>query len=102
MSAREEIREWEKSAQCAKEKVMAPLPMHRMTTSLRAFTKTAVDFGGPFTTRGKSRQKRYLCLFTYLQSRAVHIEMAYGLDVDSFLIALNRMMNRRLEEYLMK
>ena len=73
---------------------MAPLPLNRLTTSLRAFTKVAVDFGGLFLTiqgRGKPRQKRYLCLFTCLASRAVHLEMAYGLDVDCFLNALNRM-----------
>ena len=77
---------------------MAPLPLNRLTTSLRAFAKVAVDFGGPFMTmqgRGKPRQKRYLCLFTCLASRAVHLEMAYSLDVDSFLNALNRMINRR-------
>ena len=42
----------------------------------------------------RPRQKRYLC-FTYLASRAVHLEMAHGLDVDSFVNALNRMINRR-------
>ena len=75
------------------QQIMAPLPLNRLTTSLRAFAKVAVDFGGPFMTvqgrvqgRGKPRQKRYLCLFTCLASRAVHLEMAYGLDVDSFLI----------------
>jgi len=34
-------------------------------------------------------------MFIHMQSRVVHIEMAYGLDVDSFLNTLNRMMNRR-------
>jgi len=102
---REEIREWEKECMMCRrlkakvaQQIMAPLPLHTMTTSLRAFTKIAVNFGGPFTTmqgRGKSRQKRYICLFTCLSPRAVHLEMAYGLDVDSFLNALNRMMNRR-------
>ena len=58
---------------------MAPLPLNRLTTSLRAFTKVAVNFGGPFMAiqgRRKPRQKRHLCLFT-LASRVVHFEMAY-------------------------
>ena len=77
---------------------MAPLPLHRLMTSIRAFTRTAVDYGGPFVTmqgRGKKREKCYLCLFTCLTSRAVHLEMAYGLDVDSFMNAFYRMANRR-------
>ena len=105
IAAREEIVEWEKEcaacikrkAKCAKQ-IMAPLPLNRLKLSLRAFTRTAVDFGGPFVTiqgRGKQRQKRYLCLFTCLASRAVHLEVAYGLDTDSFLRAFYRMSNRR-------
>ena len=104
IAAREAILEWEKECtMCQKRKakiapqIMAPLPLNRLTTSLRAFTRVAVDFGGPFMTvqgRGKPRQKRDMCLFTCLASRAVHLEMAYGLDVDSFLNALNRMINR--------
>ena len=77
---------------------MAPLPKIRLKLPLRAFARTAVDFAGPFVTiqvRGKKRAKRYLCLFTCLTSRAVHLEMAYGLDTDSFLNAFYRMTNRR-------
>ena len=102
---REEIREWEKECnECQKRKakaakqVMAPLPQIRLRSSLRAFAQTAVDFGGPFVTvqgRRTRRQKRYLCLFTCLASRAVHLEMAYALDTDSFLNAFYRMVNRR-------
>ena len=98
ISAREEIIEWEREcAVCRRKKaktaqqVMAPLPLHRLLTSMRAFTRTAVYYGGPFITiqgRGRRREKRYLCLFTRLTSRAVHLEMAYGLDVDSFMNAL--------------
>lgn len=101
VSAREAIREWEKECKlCRRRKVtpakqiMAPLPELRTRKSLRAFSQTSVDFGGPFYTkqgRGKTRQKRYLCLFTCLATRAVHLEVAYSLDTDSFLNAFFRM-----------
>ena len=82
---------------------MAPLPISRLKKSLQAFTRTAVDFGGPFITvqgQGKRRAKRYLCLFTCLGTRAVHLEIAFGLDTDCFLNSFNRMASRRglLEE----
>ena len=38
---------------------MAPLPIRRLTSSFRAFTRTAVDFGGPFMTRqGQGKPQR--------------------------------------------
>jgi len=77
---------------------MAILPLNRLKISLRAFVRTAVDFAGPFVTiqgRGKQWQKCYLCLFTCLATRAVHLEVAYGLDTDSFMRAFCRMCNRR-------
>ena len=37
--------------------------------------------------RGRKIAKRYLYLFTCLLSHAVHLEMAYSLDKDSFLKA---------------
>ena len=78
--------------------LMAPLPKIRLKLALQAFARTAVDFAGPFVTiqgRGKKRAKRYLCLFTCLTSGAIHLEMAFGLDTDSFLNAFYRMTNRR-------
>ena len=78
--------------------IMAPLPELRTRKSLHAFSQTSVDFGGPFITkqgRGKTRQKRYLCLFTCLATRAVHLEVAFSLDTDSFLNAFFRMASRR-------
>ena len=105
MQGREEIREWEHQCyECRRRKakagnqIMAPLPKIRLKMPLHAFSTSAVDFGGPFITvqgRGKRRAKRYLCLFTCLTSRAVHLEMAFGLDTDSFLNAFYRMVNRR-------
>ena len=78
--------------------MMAPKLEAQVKPSFRAFAKAAVDFAGPFETkqgRGKTRLKRYLCLFTCLQTRCVHLELAYGLDTDSFLCALSRFTTRR-------
>ena len=104
ISAREEIREWENECnRCKRRKalpatqIMAPIPRERLIP-LRALVHTAVDYGGPFITvqgRGKHRMKRYLCLFTCLATRAVHLEMAFSLDTDSFLNAFYRMVSRR-------
>lgn len=77
---------------------MGPLPEFRLEKPLRAFSVTSVDFAGPFLTkrgRGCARNKRYLALFTCLQTRAVHIEMAYSLDTSSFLNAFSRFCERR-------
>ena len=97
---REEIREWEKECnECRRRKakaakqIMAHLPQVRLRLSLRPFAQTAVDFGGPFVIiqgRRSRTHKRFLCLFTCLATRAVHLEMAFGLDTDSFLKAFHR------------
>lgn len=105
IAAREEIRNCETNCmECRRRKlkpgkqIMAPLPNIRVNMPLRAFAHTAVDYAGPFLTkqgRGKHREKRYLCLFTCLASRAVHLEVAFGLDTSAFLNAFYRMTNRR-------
>ena len=56
--AREEIIEWEKECAACKrrkarnaEQIMAPLPASRLKLPLRAFTRTAEDYDGPFLTK---------------------------------------------------
>ena len=57
LAAREAIIEWEPEC-CACERkraknatqIMAPLPLNRLKTSLRALTRAAVNFTGPFVT----------------------------------------------------
>ena len=70
--------------------IMAPIPEIRLCFTFCTFDQTAVDYAGPFTTvqgQGVRQQKRWLCLFTCLSTRAVHLEVAFGLDTDSFLNA---------------
>ncbi len=93
-AAREEIREWETECNTCKRKrnkagaqIMGPLPPSRLRPTYRAFDQAAVDYAGrPFQTiqgRGKRRNKRWLCVFTCMATRAVHLEVAWGLDTDS-------------------
>ena len=99
------LAEWKKErAACLRIKakrvkqVMVPLPLSRLETSMTAFTRAAMDFAGPYIMiqgKGKPKCKRYLCLFTFLASRAIHLEVALGLDTDSFLTAFDRMCNQR-------
>ena len=103
--AREAIREVETSCnKCAQKRAkaanqqMAPLPLSRIGKPYRAFIRVAIDYAGPFEAiqgRGRARAKRYLCLFTCMLCRAVHLEMAFSLDTDSFLNAFFRFANRR-------
>ena len=105
MSTRKVIREVEKDCVvCRRRKaklatqVMASLLDIRLKMSLRPFTNATVDYAGPFTTmQGRSirRAKRYLCLFTCLNTRAIHLEMSFKMDTDSFFNAFSRMASRR-------
>ena len=105
IAAREEIREWENQCYGCKRRrnkpvnqIMAPLPKVRLRFTYRAFDQCGVDFAGPFLTVqgcGKTRQKRWLCVFTCLSIRAVHLEMAWKLDTDAFLNAFTRFTSRR-------
>ena len=60
------------------------------------FTWAGLDFFGPFQVpRGRSVVKGYGVIFTCLAILAVHIEVAFSLDTDSFLLALRRFIARR-------
>ncbi len=105
ITPREEIRKWEKKCNMCKRRkqkpavqIMSPLPRCRSAKSLKSFTLVSLDFAGPIQTkqgRGKARLNRYVCLFTDLEIRAVHLEVAYALTTDSFLMSLSRMTDHR-------
>ncbi|XP_065177328.1 uncharacterized protein LOC135807825 [Sycon ciliatum] len=78
--------------------MMGQIPDFRVAGSLKPFSRTGVDYAGPFLTkqgRGKTQAKRYLCLFTCLETRACHLEVSYGLSTESFLLAFERFTKRR-------
>ncbi|KAJ8027040.1 hypothetical protein HOLleu_32065 [Holothuria leucospilota] len=78
------------------EQKMADLPLDRVTPHEPPFTYVGVDYFGPFLVKvGRSRVKRYGCIFCCLTLRAIHIEVAHQLDTDSFINALQRFMARR-------
>ncbi|CAB4027872.1 PREDICTED: uncharacterized protein LOC107358620 [Paramuricea clavata] len=68
---------------------MGDLPASRVDFPNPPFTLTGVDYFGPITTkagfRGGRREKRYGVVFTCLQTRAVHLEVAQSLSTDDLL-----------------
>ena len=76
--------------------VMAPLPTCRVEEGDYPFQHCGIDFFGPFHTRnGRRTTKRFGCLFTCFEMRAIHFEVVSDLSTDSFLMALNRFVGRR-------
>ena len=105
IAARDEIRKWDRECnECKRRRskpacqIKAPLPKATLCFTFKPFAQTALDFAGPLYTvqgRRKPRQKRCLYLFTCLETRAVYLEMAWGLDTDTFLNAFTRFTIRR-------
>jgi hypothetical protein len=78
------------------EQKMADLPKDRVIPNNPPFTFVGVDCFGPFLVKkGRSLVKRYGVLFTCLMIQAIHIEIAYSLDTDSFLQSMRRFIARR-------
>ena len=78
------------------EQMMASLPIYRVTPDEPPFSSTGIDYFRPILVkRSRSEEKCYGCIFTYLNCRACHIEVAHSLDTLSFLNALTRFMSRR-------
>ncbi len=75
---------------------MADLPKERLIADLPPFTNVRVDYFGPVEVkRGRSIAKRYGVIFTCMESRTVHLEVAYSLDTDSCINSLRRFICRR-------
>lgn len=70
--------------------LMPPLPTERVTES-PPFTYTGVDYFGPLSIkRSKNKEKVWVCLYTCLVTRAVHLEMMYDMSAQQFLLGFRR------------
>ena len=75
---------------------MADFPPERVNPGMPPFTYVGYDCFGPFLVKQRPcQEKRYGVLFTCLVVRAIHIEVIYGMDIDSFIHALRRFISRR-------
>ena len=74
---------------------MASLPEARFDQS-RPFTAVGIDYFGPLQVRKfRKTEKRFVLLITCLATRALHLELACGMDTNAFLMALRRFIARR-------
>ena len=75
---------------------MSDLPPDRLLPDKPPFTNVGVDFFSPFEIRrGRTNLKRYGVIFTCLNIRAVHLEVAHTLNTDSCINAIRRFVARR-------
>ncbi|XP_030752247.1 uncharacterized protein LOC115879487 [Sitophilus oryzae] len=81
------------------QQLMADLPKDRVIPS-RPFSRTGVDFGGPFFVKSSSlrrskTEKCYIALFVCMVTKAIHIELVSSLSTEAFLASLKRFISRR-------
>ncbi|UYV69947.1 hypothetical protein LAZ67_7001295 [Cordylochernes scorpioides] len=72
------------------------LPYYRLAAYQCPFTFTGLDAFGPFTvTVGRRHEKRWVIIFTYLVTRAIHLEVVHALNTDKFMMRLSRFIDTR-------
>ncbi len=74
--------------------IAPPLPPYRLKDD-PAFTYTGVDFAGPLHAKGTGSGKVWICLFTCLVTRVVHLDIVFDMSTDAFLRCLKRFAARR-------
>uniref|UniRef100_A0AAG5DPQ0 Integrase catalytic domain-containing protein n=1 Tax=Anopheles atroparvus TaxID=41427 RepID=A0AAG5DPQ0_ANOAO len=75
---------------------MAALPKARLAIFEPPFSRTGVDYFGPFLIKqGRANVKRWVALFTCLTTRAVHLEVACDLSTASLILCVRRFVCRR-------
>ena len=74
---------------------LAPLPRARVSQSM-PFCRTGLDYLGPLYIKSEQNAKKvWVCLFTCMSTRAVHLELVTDMTTDEFLMALRRFIAQR-------
>lgn len=72
-----------------------PLPKSRVSESA-PFCRTGLDYLGPLYIKTESYPRKvWVCLFTCLVTRAVHLEIAKDMSTEEFLFAFRRFISQR-------
>lgn len=76
--------------------LMGSHPEDRLIPFIRPFTYTGVDYFGPvYISEGRTKQKRWIAVFTCLTIRAVHTEIAENLSCDACIMCIRNFINLR-------
>ena len=69
--------------------LMSPWPKNKLTRSA-PFKHTGLDYFGPLYVKLQNQEKKkvWVCLFTCVVVRAVHLEIVDDLTAEEFLLAL--------------
>lgn len=75
---------------------MGNLPPARTALRSLLFSRTGMDYFGPVEVSvGRRKEKRWVCLFTCLTVRAIHIEIVSSLDMNSCMMCVQMFVKRR-------
>ncbi|XP_045201835.2 uncharacterized protein LOC123555228 [Mercenaria mercenaria] len=73
---------------------MPPLPKSRVTEA-KPFRRTGLDYLGPHFVKNKTPKKVWICLFTCLVTRAVHLEVVLDMTTEEFLLCFRRFVSQK-------
>ena len=73
------------------EQLIAPLPDYRIVPRQAVFTSVSINYSGPYEVkRGRSIEKRWVCLFVCNVTSAIRVEIVESLETNAFMAALRR------------
>ena len=75
--------------------VMAPLPKSCVTSAV-PFSRTGLDYLGPMYSKTSDGQRKvWVCLFTCMVTRAIHLELMQDMSAEEFLLGFRRFISTR-------